>query len=63
MEPRKRRTFIHKGKVRHRRKLPRKVKKNEKKEMVKFLIRFRKYLDNLIKKYPDNWGEHIIFGG
>ena len=57
---RKRRTYIHKGKIRFKRRKPRKEKK-----------RFKKYLDNLWiqreinlrKIHGDDWLRHVIIGG
>ena len=58
---RKRRTYIHKSKIRFKRRLPRKRKKILKK------IRDKKYTDykeRLIKMYgEDKWIENWIIGG
>ena len=57
---RKRQTYLHKGKIRFKRRLPRKLKKKLKKE---FEINYNKYKSRLIKLHGDNWMEHWISGG
>ncbi len=56
----KRRTYIHKGKVRFKRRLPRKLKKKRKKEWQK---NYDKYKTHLIKLHGDNWMDFWICGG
>lgn len=60
---RKLRTYMHKGKLRTKRRLPRKLKKKKKKEMDRQLEVYSKYLDQLIKKHPLDWDKYVIFGG
>lgn len=63
MTQRKRRTSIHKGKVRYGIKVPRKLKKLKKKEMDLWSKNFQKHLDYLQLTYGDDWFSHVIFGG
>lgn len=64
MTERKRRTYMHKGKLRFKHRYPRKYKKQYKIELEKSTKKF--FEDNEVHLRPfygDNWMEHIIFGG
>lgn len=56
----KRRTYMHRGKLRFKRRLPRKLKKKNK---IKFEISYNKYKLYLVKLYGENWMQHWICGG
>lgn len=57
---RKRRTYIHRSKVRYKQRLPRKLKKARKKGLEE---RVSRYMNCLIKLHGDNWMEYWIIGG
>lgn len=58
---RKKRTYIHKGKVRIGcRRLPRKLKKKWNKRVDKEINGYFSYLKEI---HSDAWAEHIIYGG
>lgn len=54
------RIFYHKGKPRNKYRVPRKLKKERKKQMIKFLDRQKK---RLLPFYGNEWFEHVILGG
>ena len=52
---RRRRIYIHKGKVRYKKRMPRKKKKQWKKSI-------NDYINILKEKYGDDWADHIKTG-
>ena len=57
---RNKRIFYHKGKPRNKYRVPRKLKKERKKEVERFFISQEKRLRPF---YGDEWLDHIIYGG
>lgn len=60
---RKKRMYMHKGKLRAKRRLPRKEKKRRKNELKKHMIMFDEYCNKLKNIHGEHWFEHIILGG
>lgn len=54
---------MHKGKLRTKRRLPRKLKKIRKKEMEMYMIKFNEYCEILKKRHGNDWYDYVIFGG
>jgi len=57
---RKKRRRLHRGKLRSKFRLPRKLKKKKAKERS---ISFERYKKRLIKLHGDQWMEYWLFGG
>ena len=60
MVTRKRRQRLHKGKLRSKFRLPRKLKKKKAKERAK---NYHEYKKRLIERHGDQWMEYWISGG
>jgi hypothetical protein len=54
------RTYLHKGKLRYKRRLPRKLKKKRKKDHVVYFARMKERLETI---YVDEWMHYIVLGG
>tara|TARA_R110002051_G_C8433093_1_gene453798 strand:- start:108 stop:287 length:180 start_codon:yes stop_codon:yes gene_type:complete len=57
---RRKRTYTHKGKLRYKRRLPRKLKKQRKKDHAVYFARMKERLENI---YGDEWVFHMTLGG
>lgn len=57
---RKRRTYLHRGKLRFKRRVPRKQKKSQNKKWQK---QYDNYKNRLIELHGDNWMDYFICGG
>ncbi len=57
------RTYLHKGKIRNKRKLPRKLKKQKNKEMSKISERQEAYHAELKRLHGNDWYDYVIYGG
>ena len=60
MKVRKKRTFIHKGKIRFKYRIPRKLKKKNK---IRRKKASKEYDERLKKLHGDNWFEYWVCGG
>ena len=57
---RKRRTYQHKGKIRFKYRIPRKLKKRKK---IEFKKQYELRRDRLVNLYGASWLDHIVYGG
>ena len=60
---RARRTYSHKGKVRFKRRLPRKLKKRKQKQTLRNIESIKDYMNRLVRLHGDKWMNWFIIGG